>query len=120
MRLVDNNALPLDQVSLKELFFSVVDILKRNKLVMLRGMVSWVRKFIYMEVEGARPRGRPRKTWLEVVRNDMMELGLNGLIILCVLMICFIRLSKSRRMLNTTSIQIESQISRITSLFMTT
>ena len=28
------------------------------------------------EVESARPRGRPRKTWLEVVRNDMKELGL--------------------------------------------
>ena len=25
---------------------------------------------VYMEVEGARPRGRPRKTWLEVDRNN--------------------------------------------------
>ena len=32
-----------------------------------------------MEVEGARTRGRPRKTWLEVVRNDMKELGLDAL-----------------------------------------
>ena len=31
---------------------------------------------MYMEVEGARTRGRPRKTWLEVVRNDMKELDL--------------------------------------------
>ena len=31
---------------------------------------------MYMEVEGARPRGRPRKTWLEVVKNDMKGLGL--------------------------------------------
>ena len=29
-----------------------------------------------MEVEGASPRGRPRKTWLEVVRNDLKELSL--------------------------------------------
>ena len=28
-----------------------------------------------MELEGARPRGRPRKTWMEV-RNDMKELVL--------------------------------------------
>ena len=28
-----------------------------------------------MEVEGARSRGKPRKTWLEVVKNDMMELS---------------------------------------------
>ena len=33
-------------------------------------------KYIEMEMEGARPRGRPKKTWLEVVRNDMKELGL--------------------------------------------
>ena len=29
-----------------------------------------------MEVESARPSGRPRKTWLEVVRSDMKALGL--------------------------------------------
>ena len=28
---------------------------------------------MYMEVEGARSRGRPKKAWLEVVRNDMKE-----------------------------------------------
>ena len=37
---------------------------------------DWVRKCMYMEVEGARTRGRPRKTWLEVIREDMNELGL--------------------------------------------
>ena len=26
---------------------------------------------MYMEVEGTRSRGRPRKTWLEVVKNYM-------------------------------------------------
>ena len=29
-----------------------------------------------MYVEDWRPNGRPRKTWLEVVRNEMKELGL--------------------------------------------
>ena len=29
-----------------------------------------------MVVEGSRPKGRPRETWMEGVRNDMKELGL--------------------------------------------
>ena len=33
---------------------------------------------MYIEVEGARSRGRPRKTWLEVVTNDMKGVGLAG------------------------------------------
>ena len=38
--------------------------------------MDWVSKCLFLEVEGARPRGRPRKTWLEVVKNDMEGLGL--------------------------------------------
>ena len=50
-------------------------VLKRNRLswfghVERKDKEDWVRKYMYMEVEGARSRGRPRKTWLEVVRND--------------------------------------------------
>ena len=32
---------------------------------------DWARKCLYMDVEGTRPRGRPRKTWLKVVRSDI-------------------------------------------------
>ena len=35
-----------------------------------------MKKCIYMEVKGARSKGRPRKTWLEVVKNDLKSLGL--------------------------------------------
>ena len=35
-----------------------------------------MKKCMYMEVEGVRPKGRPRKTWLEVVKNDLKSLGL--------------------------------------------
>ena len=28
------------------------------------------RKYMEYEVEGSRPRGRPKRTWLEVVRKD--------------------------------------------------
>ena len=44
-----------------------IGVLKRNRL-------RW--ECMCMEVEGARPRGRPRKAWLEVVKNDMKGLGL--------------------------------------------
>jgi len=29
------------------------------------------------EVEGARPRGRPKKTWREIMENDCQAHGLN-------------------------------------------
>ena len=31
---------------------------------------DWVKKCIEHEVEGSRPRGRPKKTWKEVVHED--------------------------------------------------
>ena len=31
---------------------------------------NWVKKCMEHEVEGSRPRGRPKKTWKEVVRED--------------------------------------------------
>jgi len=30
------------------------------------------------EVESARPRGRPKKTWTEIVEKDCQARGLNG------------------------------------------
>jgi len=35
-----------------------------------------LKKFVTLEVEGARQRGRPRKTWKEVVGKDMNDLQL--------------------------------------------
>jgi len=31
---------------------------------------DWVKKCLVYEAEGARPRGRPKKTWREIVEND--------------------------------------------------
>jgi len=31
---------------------------------------DWVKKCIEYEVEGPRPRGRPKRTWREVVKKD--------------------------------------------------
>ena len=38
---------------------------------------AWVKKCMEHEVEGPRPRGRPKKTWKEVVREDCQARKLN-------------------------------------------
>ena len=38
---------------------------------------DWVKKCMEYEVEGARPRGRPKKTWTEIVQNDCQAHKLN-------------------------------------------
>src|SRR5277367_5406828 len=38
---------------------------------------DWMSKCRNIEVEGSKPRGRPRKTWQECVNNDMKIKGLS-------------------------------------------
>ena len=38
---------------------------------------DWVKKCMEYEVEGPRPRGRPKRTWREVVREDCQARKLN-------------------------------------------
>ena len=38
---------------------------------------DWVKKCLEYEVEGARTRGRPKKTWREIVEKDCRACGLN-------------------------------------------
>jgi len=38
---------------------------------------DWVKKCMEYEVEGPRPRGRPKMTWREVVREDCQARKLN-------------------------------------------
>jgi len=38
---------------------------------------DWVKKCMEYEVEGARPRGRPKKTWRESVEKDCQARALN-------------------------------------------
>jgi len=37
-----------------------------------------VKKCMEYEVEGSRPRGRPKRTWKEVEQNDCQARNLNG------------------------------------------
>ena len=38
---------------------------------------DWAKKCMEYEVEGSRPRGRPKRTWREVVREDCQARKLN-------------------------------------------
>jgi len=39
---------------------------------------DWVTRCRFLEVEGKRRRGKPTKTWCEVVTTDMKMLGINS------------------------------------------
>ena len=45
--------------------------------VIRKGDEDWVKKCMEYRVEGRRPVGRPRKTWLESVEVDMAELEID-------------------------------------------
>jgi len=38
---------------------------------------DWVKNCMVCEVEGARPRGRPKRTWREIVEKDCQARKLN-------------------------------------------
>ena len=37
---------------------------------------NWLKKCQHFEVTGKRPAGRPKKTWIEVVKRDLIDWGL--------------------------------------------
>jgi len=39
---------------------------------------DWVKKCIKYEVEGSSPRGRPKRTWKDVVQKDCQARNLNS------------------------------------------
>ena len=57
-------------------------VLQQNRLrwyghVLRKDDDDWVKKCMEHEVEGPRPRGRPKRTWTEVVREDCQDRKLN-------------------------------------------
>ena len=57
-------------------------VLQQNRLhwyghVLRKDDDDWVKKCMEHQVEGSRPRGRPKKTWKEVVREDCQARKLN-------------------------------------------
>ena len=60
----------------------VILVLQQNKLlwyghVLRREDNDWVKKCMEYEMEGARPRGRPKRSWTEVVQKDCQAHKLN-------------------------------------------
>ena len=76
-----------DRVPSKELrerlgIDDIVLILQQNRLrwyghVLRKEDTDWVKKCMEYEVEGSRPRGRPKRTWREVVQKDCQARNLN-------------------------------------------
>jgi len=57
-------------------------VLQQNRLccyghVLRKEDNDWVKKCMEYEVEGARPRSRPKRTWKEVVQKDCQARKLN-------------------------------------------
>ena len=60
----------------------IILILQQNRLrwyghVLWKEDTDWVKRCMEYEVEGSRPRGRPKRTWKEVVQNDCQARNLN-------------------------------------------
>ena len=77
-----------DKVPSKELrkrlrIDDIVLVLQQNRLrwyghVLRKEDTDWVKKCMEYEVEGSRSRGRPKRTWKEVVQKDCQTHKLNG------------------------------------------
>jgi len=57
-------------------------VLQQNRLqwyghVLQKEDNDWVKKCMEYEVDGARPRSRPKKTWKEIVEKDCQACKLN-------------------------------------------
>jgi len=60
----------------------IISVLQLNRLRWYGHMLrkednDWVKKFMEYEVDGARSRGKPNKTWAEVVHKDYQTCELN-------------------------------------------
>jgi len=76
-----------DRVPSKELserrgIDDIILILQQNRLrwcghVLQKEDTDWVKKCMEYEVEGCRPRGKPKRTWKEVVQKDCHARNLN-------------------------------------------
>jgi len=76
-----------DRVPSKELrerlgIDDIILILQQNRLrwyghALRKEDTDWVKKCMEYEVEGSRPRGRPKRTWTEVVQKDYQARNVN-------------------------------------------
>jgi len=60
----------------------IISVLQQNSLrwyghVLQKEDIDWLKKCMKYEVEGTRPRGRPKKTWRQIVEKDCRARALN-------------------------------------------
>jgi len=60
----------------------IISVLQQNRLrwyghVLRKEDNDWMKKCMEYEVEGARPSGRPKKTWRDIEEKDCQARGLN-------------------------------------------
>jgi len=77
-----NDRLPSKELRERLGIDDIALVLQQNRLrwyghVLRKDDDDWVKKCIEYEVEGPRPRGRPKRTWREVVREDCQARKLN-------------------------------------------
>jgi len=70
----------------------IISVLQQNSLwwygnVLRKEDNDWVKKCMEYEVEGARPRGRLKKIWREVVQNDCWTKSRIDIIVFCALIL---------------------------------
>jgi len=51
--------------------------MQRYGHVLRKEDTDWMKKYVEYEVESSRPRGRPKRTWREVVQKDYQARSLN-------------------------------------------
>jgi len=61
----------------------IISVLQQNRLqwyghVLRKEYNDWVKKCMDYEVDGARPRGRPKKTWKKIAEKDCQACTLNN------------------------------------------
>ena len=64
----------------------VMDVIRRGRLrryghVMRKQDEDWVKKCISMEVDGKKPRGRPKLTWMDTVKSDTDRMDLTPVLV---------------------------------------
>jgi len=67
---------------MKLVMINIFVFLQQNRLrwyghVLRKEDTDWVKKCMEYEVEGSRPRDRPKRTWKEVVQKDCQARNLN-------------------------------------------
>ena len=70
------------KMALQQDFTCLCVCLQQNRLrwyghVLRKDDNDWVKKCMQYEVEGARPRGRPKKTWRDIVEKDCQARKVN-------------------------------------------